>query len=166
MYYKQNKPSAENMLQSLTNRRKSKQFSWLNDCFAQPFHKIELKTRGIATSVHATCKCHRHGTEVLPRETAKCTDNQRLSRWELNCQLIGGMQSIGCGGVHATNLFAHMGLPFCAKLHSDGFAKIQEDLGKAEQLVTEEDMRSACLEEIRLTREKYGAACLYNGFFD
>ena len=74
------------------------------------------------------------------------------------------MQSIGCGGVHATNIFAHMGLPFCAKLHSDGFAKIQEDVGKAERLVTEEDMRSACLEEIRLTREKYGAACLYNGF--
>ena len=162
-YYERHKPSAEDILQSLMNCRRSRKFSWLDDCMAQPFNRIELETRGIATSVHATCECQQHVTEILPRETNNCTDYRRLSRWELNCQLVGGMQAIGCGGQHATNVLAHLGLPFCAKLHSDGFAKLQEDVGKAERLVTKEDMWSALQEEIGLTIEKYGDTCLRNG---
>ena len=34
-YYKQRKPSAEDILQNLTNCRRSHKFSWLDDYFAQ-----------------------------------------------------------------------------------------------------------------------------------
>ena len=66
------------------------------------------------------------------------------------------MQSIGCGGQHAKNVLAHLGLPFCSKSNSYGFSKLQDDEGQAEQEVSEENMMSALQEEIRLTREKHG----------
>ena len=73
------------------------------------------------------------------------------------------MQSIGCGGVHAANVLAHLGLPFCAKLHKNGFSNLQEEIGKAERHVSEESMRDALKEEIRLTKEMFGVICMYNG---
>ena len=107
---------------------------WRNDCLAKPFGDVDLATNGIATSLTGLCENKEHVTAVQPTCTSlDSVDNRQLSCWELNCQLIGAMQSIGCGGVHAENVLAHLGLPFCTKLHKDGFSNLQEDMWKKQK---------------------------------
>ena len=105
-----------------------------------PFNNVQLSTNGIATNVCASCASGRHITRILPNMVKNIKDSRRLSRYELNCQLICGIKSIGSGGSHAETVMAHLGLPFSSKLRTDGFARVQEDVGEVERLVAKGTM--------------------------
>ena len=90
--------------------------SWLDDCQSYPMDILKLDINsGIAATLVVTC-LNGHEVSIKPKKSE--SNLRRYSRngcnpklYELNQQLVTGVQSCGGGGMDAATLVASLGLP-------------------------------------------------------
>jgi hypothetical protein len=116
---------------------------------------------GVATEVNISCK-NGHGFTAerqrsslhgKRREGSKKTMD-RLSWYELNVKLVLAGLAMGVGGKEMARLLAFLDLPTASSFETNGWNKIEDEIGPVLRKVARDAMNKALDEEIRLTIEK------------
>ena len=142
----------------------SAKIGWLDDCQSYPMNIVSVNiVSGIAATLVATFS-NGHTISIQPKksETASlgfhCRNDCSPIMYELNNQLVTGVQSYGGGEIHGATLVASLGLPHGYNV-SDTFKYVEDHVGEVDCSVSEQIQLEALYEEIDFTIRNEGDKC-------
>ena len=176
IWLEQNRTKKNGRMTRYKNHCTMAKLGWLDDCQSQPMRDISITiVGGIAATLVAKCAAG-HTISIQPTKIASHNNNEDISEqkkklkgntgrhnqsytaYQLNHQLVAGMQLCGDGGTQAENIVANLQLPHASNLRTI-FSSVENHIGAIECDISSSLQAEALQREIELTREKEGAKC-------
>ena len=142
-------------------------------CISQPpvpFGDVKIDTIMAASTITGKCKLCLRKTSIKPRRivvkskkhgncSTKSDPRKRVS-YQINNQLVAGVQSCGGGRTQAETILSFLGLPICKRL-GDKFSDLERVVGESEKNMQSKLQNEALEEEIEATKEIEGEKCMH-----
>ena len=174
-----NRKGSEETLQCYKKHCANANLGWLDDCQSKPMNKVEVHLlSGIASRLVSKCACG-HTMSIEPKEVIPHngelsdtkkeqtniggTSNKPSVIYELNNQLVTGVQSCGGGGTQAEAIMASLSIPHGCHLRQN-FSIYEENIGRIERDISDNLQMEALEREKVMTVEKENTKCrAYDG---